>query len=409
MEQILILLVMLLLSGFFSGAETALTSVTMTRVETLLKEKKRGAKSLHLLKSNTDRMLIAILIGNNLINIGASAMATVLATEHFGNMGPGLAVGGLTLIILIFGEITPKTFAARYSAPMALLVAAPVEMFARLVFPLAWVLGKLTRALQNLSDAKTDPVITESELISLARHGAEEGSIDDDEQRMIQQVFALDALRASDIMIPRNQIISLNGMLTLEEALPDLTNQPHSRIPLHSGDPEDVSKVIYLREAFMELAQGHMNKPLFECGHDPIFAHMDQQVDALLNQLRVDKRRLILVVDAAGALQGLFTIEDILEELVGEIRDKLETHGDEITCEEDGTLIVSGTTELRVLSDHLNCRDLSGKPTDSVSQWIISVAARIPAVDECFEIDGLSVCVDKATPRAIRRARVKAL
>ena len=409
MESILILLVMLFLSGFFSGAETALTSVTMTRVETLLKEKKRGAKSLHRLKSDTDRMLIAILIGNNLINIGASAMATVLATEHFGHMGPGLAVGGLTLFILVFGEITPKTFAARHSAPLALLAAPPVELFARLAFPLVWVLGKLTHALQNFSDAKMDPVITESELISLARHGAEEGSIDDDEQRMIQQVFALDALIASDIMIPRNRIVSMNGKLTLEKALPELISQPHSRVPLHGGDLEDVSKVIYLREAFIALAQGGGSKSLFECGHDPIFVPMNQPVDALLNRLREDKRRLILVVDAAGALQGLFTIEDILEELVGEIWNKMEILGDEITRGEDGTLIVSGTTELRVLSDHLGGQDLSGKPTDSVSQWIIAKAACIPKVDACFEIDGLSVCVDKATPRAIRRARVKAI
>ncbi|MBF0369399.1 MAG: HlyC/CorC family transporter [Magnetococcales bacterium] len=408
MESLLILFVMLILSGFFSGSETAMTSITMARVESLVQQNKRGSASLLRLKSNTDRMLIAILIGNNLVNIGASAMATVLATEHFGELGPGLAVGALTLFILIFGEITPKTFAARYAAPMALIAAPVMELFANIVFPLVWILEQLTGWLQSLSSAKADPTVTESELISLARHGAQEGSIEADEERMIQSVFALDTLRAADIMIPRNLMFSMNGHTPLQDALPQLLKQPHSRVPLHGGDQEEITKVVYLREILEELAQGNMEKPLFDCGHDPIFVPLNQPVDYLLDRLREDKRRLILVVDAAGVLQGLFTIEDILEELVGEIRDKQERDTDEISSTEGGGLQLLGSVELRVVEDHFD-KNLPGKPTDSVNQWIIDRTARIPKVDECFELDGLSVCVTQATPRTIREVRIEHL
>ncbi|MBF0381517.1 MAG: HlyC/CorC family transporter [Magnetococcales bacterium] len=408
MESILILFVMLILSGFFSGAETALTTITKSRVESLFKDRKRGSIHLLKLKNDTNRMLIAILIGNNLVNIGASSIATIMATEHFGHLGPGLAVGGLTIFILIFGEITPKTFAARHSAPIALFVAPFIEYFARIFFPLAWILGKLTSWLQSLSKAKHDPIVTESELISLASHGAAEGSIEEDEKLMIRQVFALDYLKASNIMIPRNRIVSMNGNLTLQEVLGDLIAQPHSRIPLHSGDPEGVSKVLYLREALSELVKGNLDKTLFECGHDPIFVPLNQPIDTLLYRLRQDKRKLILVVDASGTLQGLFTIEDILEELVGEIREKHEKLPTQIVETEEGEFLIPGNTELRFLESFLK-RPLPGNQTDSVSKWIIHNIAYIPATDECFELDDLKVCIVKASAREIIEVRIKPL
>ena len=406
MESILILFVMLILSGFFSGAETALTSLTMARVETLLAENRRGAAALYRLKSDTDRMLIAILIGNNLVNIGASSMATLLAAEHFGDLGPGLAVGGLTLFILVFGEITPKTFAARFSAPIALFVAPIMELFARLVLPLVWVLARLTGWLQTLSDAKADPIVTESELISLVHHGAEEGSIERDEQRMIQQVFALDSIRAADIMIPRSHIMALDGRLSVREALPKLLNQPHSRLPLHGDYQEEVSKVVSVREILAELAAGNLDKSLFECGHDPIYVTLNQPVDGLLEQLRENKRYLILVVDASGSLQGLLTIEDILEELVGEIRDRQEQQKEEVLTSESGEFLVDGGVDLRVVQAHFS-KTLSGKPTDSVNQWIINHVACIPEKGDCFHLDGLSVCITEANVRTIQKVCIK--
>lgn len=405
MEDLFILFILLLLSAFFSGSETALTSLSKVRAEALLAEGRTGAQALHALKSNTDRMLIAILIGNNLVNIASSAMATLLATEAFGDLGPGLAVGGLTLVILIFGEITPKTFATRHAAPISLFVSPPLLFFARLVTPLVWALEKLTALLQRLSSHHADPTITETELISLARHGAEEGAIEPGEEKLINRIFHLNDLTAGDIMTPRHRIVSMTGTRTIREALPDFLAQHHSRIPLHHGQLEEITKVVYLREILEEVAQGNWEKTLFEAGHEPLFAPENQPIDELLDLLRTRKRQLILVVDALGVLQGLFSLEDVLEELVGEIQDKGDPAWDQVTEVEPGVVLVDGAQEVRVLEDHFQ-HPLGGKPTDSVNEWILDQVGRIPRVDETFTIDGLTVQVIKASRRSIHKVRV---
>jgi CBS domain containing-hemolysin-like protein len=210
LSELLVLVALLILSGFFSGSETALTSLSQVRAEAFLKQGRLGAHSLNQLKSNTNRMLISILIGNNVVNIGASAMATVIATEMFGHLGPGLAVGVLTFLILVFGEITPKTFAARYAGRISLVVAPPLLWFTRLVLPLVWALERLTVFLQSRTRVDTDPTVTESELISLAEHGAEEGTIEPDEKEMITRIFAFTDLRARDVMIPARKVFILD-------------------------------------------------------------------------------------------------------------------------------------------------------------------------------------------------------
>ena len=215
--EIIILLILFVLSGFFSGSETALTTVSKARVSAYRSEGRRGAKALAKLKSNTNRMLVAILIGNNLVNIGASAMATVIATRIYGDMGAGLAVGVLTIIILVFGEVTPKTFAARHAGPIGLFVSPPLLVFEFVTMPLVWILEQLTVLLHRLSRAKTEPTVTESELIHMAEHGALEGTIEIDEQKMIKRIFAFDDLQAQDVMIPRGLVFFMDGERSIRE------------------------------------------------------------------------------------------------------------------------------------------------------------------------------------------------
>jgi putative hemolysin len=405
MEDILILFILLLLSAFFSGSETAMTAISVVRVESLLKDGRSGAYALSKLKNNTDRMLITILIGNNLVNIAASAMATITATEMFGHFGPGLAVGGLTLVILIFGEITPKTFAARHAAAIALFVAPPLYMFGKIVMPLVWVLELFTGWLHSFADANTEPTVTESELISLAQHSADEGGIEEDEQRMIQRVLEFDNLCAEDIMIPRHKIIALDGNTSLREALPDIINQNHSRIPLHNGHLENISKVINLRDVLTKLAQNNLDITLFECGFDPIFVPENYPLNDALLRLQVQKNQLILVVDDLGVLQGMLTLEDMLEELVGEIYDTKEKPASQLIELKNEELRVNGALEIRLLEEYFK-QDLSGKPTDSVNQWILNEIGHIPSARERVIMDGLTVDVEKASPRAIDTVRI---
>ena len=408
--ELVTLLVLFVLSGFFSGSETALTSISMARVEALLSEGHAGASALHRLKSNTNRMLISILIGNNLVNIGASAMATVIATKIFGHFGPGLAVGVLTIIILIFGEITPKTFAARYSGRISLVVAPPLLFFAWLVFPLVWILEKLTVFLQGLTKVHIEPTVTASELVYMAEHGAKEGTIEPNEKQIIERIFAFEDLRARDVMIPRHQVFTLDGDVTISEALPLILENPHSRIPLSvkkpRGEPTEITQVIFLKEILTEIVQGSMEKQLKEVAHAvPLYAPLNEPIDRLFPVLRDNKERLVVVVDEYGALEGIVTLEDMLEELVGEIQDEMDKPGRQLHKVKSSELLVDGTAELRLVEDFLQV-DLGGKPTDSVNLWILNHIEHIPNIGERYNIDGVCVLVENASKRRIKEVRV---
>lgn len=407
MEDLLILILLLVLSAFFSGSETALTTLSAVRTEALANEGRAGARSLQKLKSNTDRMLITILIGNNLVNISASAMATVIATEKFGHLGPGLAVGVLTLFILVFGEVTPKTFAARYAVSIGLAAAPPLLVFSKLVFPVAWVMERLTVGLQNLTPAEADPTVTEAELIRLAEHGAREGTIEEDEQEIIERVFAFDALRAEDVMTPRHRIVTLDGSRTVREALPDIVAVKHSRIPLHPpGKPGEIVSMVHIRDVLGAVAEGRDLVALTEIGNEPMFVPLNHRIDDLFEVLRKKDRHLIVVVNEYGELQGLFTLEDMLEELVGEIHADREPPHVEAVVEAPGQVLADGAVEMRVIMEALDV-DLDCKATDSANLWLLNHVERIPEAGEVFRIDGLEAEIVNASRRQVKKVRIR--
>ncbi|EXI85327.1 MAG: Magnesium and cobalt efflux protein CorC [Candidatus Accumulibacter regalis] len=409
MSEAFLLLIMLAVSAFFSGSETALTSLSRARTESLLAERRLGAKALHRMKSNLNRTLVIILIGNNLVNTATATLATVVATEHFGHLGPGLAVGGITLLLLVFGEITPKTYASRYAIVVALLAAKPLEVLGKLLFPLVWALETLIHWMHSLTSPPKDPSVTESELIALAAHGTEEGSIEAGEHLMIRRIFDFSTLRASDIMVHRHQIFSLDGNRAIRSALDEIIASSHYRIPLHSGNPEEINHVITLQTVLREVAQGNLDKPLKDIGSDPLFVPPNQPIDSLLDVLKADKERLMVVVNEFGALLGIFTLEDVLEELVGDIYDDQEApRGDQALLMKPGgnELVVDGTTELRVLEGYFG-QELSGKPYDSANLWIITHLERIPAAGECVVLEGLEVKIERASRRRIHEVRIR--
>lgn len=408
MSEALLLFIMLAFSAFFSGSETAITSISKARVEALLAERRFGAKALHRMKGNLNRTLVIILIGNNLVNTGAATLATVVATEHFGHLGPGLAVGAITLLLLMFGEITPKTFGSRYAIAVALLAAAPLELLGKLLRPLVWIIEAFIHWLHGMTSPPKDPSVTETELIAMAEHGTQEGSIEVGEHQMIRRIFDFSTLRASDIMVHRHQIFSLDGRRTIGDALGEIAAQSHYRVPLYANNPEEINRVVTLPEILSEVAQGNLHKTLSEAGSDPMFVPPNQPVDGLLDALRANKDQLIVVVNEFGGLLGLFTLEDILEELVGDIYDDDEAPPDDqgVSTKVAGSdLLLDGTTELRILEAHFQ-QDLAGKPYDSVNLWIIRHLERIPAPGETCVIDGLAVKIERASRRRIHEVRI---
>lgn len=401
MNEFIALVVLLFFSGVFAGSETALVALTQGRVEGLLKEGRHGAQALFKLKRDPSRMLITILIGNNLVNIAASALATVIATEWFGRLGPGIAVGVLTIVILIFGEITPKSLATRYAERISLFIAPPMLGFMRLIYPLVWIFGLYTTWIHQTTRVQRDPMVTESEIIGMLGHGEAEGTIDSEERRMIERVFEFNNLEVADVMTPHSQTFALQSSGSVGDVLREAKRSGFSRIPLFEAQPDKIHKVVYLRDILEACADGDTKIALSEIAHTPLFVPENQPIAELFAILRGEKRRLAVVVDEFGVAQGIVTLEDVLEELVGEIYDEDEKNNAYKVIAED-TIEVDGTVELRVAEDYFNT-ELSGKPTDTVSRWVLNYTERIPKEDEQFTINNLVVTVAKASHHRIRK------
>ncbi|MCU7885763.1 MAG: hemolysin family protein, partial [Candidatus Thiodiazotropha sp. (ex Lucinoma annulata)] len=322
MESYLILAVLLVLSGVFSGTETALVTLSMARAESLYKEGRRGAHALYLLKKDPSRMLITILIGNNVVNIAASAMATVIATDYFGDSGPGIAVGVLTILILVFGEITPKSLATRFSERISLFIAPVIFGFMRLIYPLVWLFLQFTNWVQSTTNAMNDPMVTESEVITLIGHGEEEGVIDTGEREMIERIFNFNDLKAEDVMTPRRQVFRLDGRRTLRDVIPEILKVGFSRIPLYKEDPDEIVSLVMLRDLLNNIVSGELDVPISELGQEPLYTPLNTTIDELIRTLKTKSIHLAVVVDEHGAMIGVVSLEDMLEELVGEIYDE---------------------------------------------------------------------------------------
>ena len=406
MTELVVLLVLLILSGVFSGSETALVNLSIGRVEGLVKERRRGARALHQLKRDPSRMLTTILIGNNLVNIAASVIATVLATRWLGNAGPGVAVGVLTIVILVFGEITPKSLATRYSERISLTIAAPMLAFMRLMYPLVWLFGKFTTWVHERTGAKSDPTITESELISMLGHGEREGTIDQGEREIIERVFEFHDLKVRDVMTPLSDVFALEGSKTVTEALPSVAEGSYTRIPLHDENRHNLYKIMYLRDLLTAVAENRGNARLDEIAHDPLYVSQYHDIDELFSKLLRNRRHLAIVVDEYGVIRGIVTLEDLLEELVGEIYDESDVAQAMATEVSEHELAVDGSTELRVVEDFFGL-ELPGKPTDTVSLWILTRTDSIPEKDAIFVISGLEVEISEASPRRIGRVTIR--
>ncbi len=406
MMEIAVLLVLLVLSGFFSGSETALVALSMARVEALVNEQRAGATALYQLKKDPSRMLTTILVGNNLVNIAASALATVLATREFGSAGPGIAVGVLTLFILVFGEITPKSLATRYSERISLSIAFPLLVFMRMIYPLVWFFSHFTNWVYHLTGGKGDPTVTESELIGMLGYGVREGAIEHDERKIIERVFAFNDLKVRDVMTPKGKMFVLDGALTVAEAIPIVAQARYSRIPLYEGHSDRLVKVLYMRDLLRASAHGQMEERLVNIAHELLFVPQYQVINDLFATFRRRNRVFSIVVDEYGDVRGVVTLEDLLEELVGEIYDESDALPHEVDSVSGDEIIVQGSTELRDVEDFFEI-ELPGKPTDTVSLWILNHTEYIPSEDETFTINELDVRILKASERSIEQVNIR--
>src|SRR3989339_848832 len=403
MGSLMVLLVLFGLSAFFSAAETALTSLSKIKVNRLLEHKILGAKLVHDLKEKPAEFIATILIGNNLVNIAASALATSMMINFFashGAEGTGLAVGAatglMTFLILAFGEITPKTIAIRRAEKFSLFVA-PIIAFLNIVFhPVAFLMGFITRPFILLFGGKAPekgPFITAEEIRLILAVGEKDGVIEEEEREMITSIFEFGETVAREVMTPRPDISACDINNDLSEMKKLVIESGHSRLPVFEKNLDSIVGILYAKD-LLKAAPASVRDLL----RPAIFIPETKKVAELLHEMQAARTHLAIIVDEYGMTSGLVTLEDLIEEIVGEIHDEFER--DEKMVEEIGanTYLIDGKLSLNDLNDRLNL-DLPVEDYDTIGGFVFGHLGKSPSVGQVVRLNKLLISVERVSHR----------
>ena len=394
--QILIVIGLLALSAFFSSSETAMMAVNKIRVRNLADAGLSSAQTLMKVLDNQPKMLSAILIGNNIVNISASSLATILVTRAFGDMYVGVGTGILTLLVLIFGEITPKTSATLYSETMALRFAKPIYMIMQVLTPVIFIVDKLSQGvlrLLHVDPNKKQDAITEDELRTIVEVSHEEGVIESDEKKMIYNVFDFGDSVAKDIMVPRIDMTFIDVNATFSEVIEVFREVKYTRYPVYEETTDNVIGIINIKDLL--LTENQKKFCIRDYLREPLYTYEFKKTAELMVELRKTQNNIAIVLDEYGATAGLITLEDMLEEIVGEIRDEYdEDEEDLIRRIGPREYVVEAAMKLDDLNDQLGL-DLESEDYDSIGGFIIGLLDHLPEEGEEVTHKALRFVVDK--------------
>lgn len=407
MTPTLVLLgVLILSSGLFSGSEIALFSISRARASGLREDGRRGAPALASIKADPERLLVTLLIGNNVVNIAAASVATYVATRAFGSAGVGIATGVMTLLILFFGEIIPKSFAARNAETIALAVAPFFRVLNVVLLPLAAPFIWLTRFV--IPPSTSVPSVTETEIRNLTELGHKRGAIDAHERQLIERAFLLDSTRAWQVMTPRVEIFAWHEDTTLDEIADELPDVPYSRVPIYGESLDDITGVLYVRDAYQELALDNRGARLAEIARDAFFVPASISLVQLLAEFRVRRMHLGVVVDEHGGTDGIVTLEDVLEELVGEIADETDLPEDPIRRIGRDEIVVDAAADLKDINEVFGT-ELPMQEHRSLNGLLLETLGRVPRAEEVVRVGGVEVEIVDAESTGVGRVRMRRL
>ena len=410
--EISALAVLIGLSGFFSGLEVALVGVRKSKVVQLFNEGKKGSKALHKLKTNPSWMMSSVNLGNNLVNVGASALATSVAIRLFGDDGLGIAVGVMTFLILVFGEITPKTYCNANSTKIALRYAPVLLVFSYAFYPIVKFFEIITKGVVKMTgSSNVPPPITEEEIKGVIDQGLEEKAIEKEERELVHGALKFDDTVIRSVMTPRTKMFSLNSKMLLFEALPQINQSGHSRIPIFGNTGDDIVGFIHVRDVLKELEKDNKMASLEQIARKPVFVSQEKMVSSLLKEMKGRKTHMAIVVDEHGGVEGLVTLEDLLEEIVGEIEDETDsTRPTEYEKIDQDTIITNGDIEIDKINEIFKSRVPEGDDYASLSGLLHERLQDIPQEGDKIEVDQLRIVVEKVLkniPQKIRIERIR--
>ena len=405
--QLVIVIILLSASAFFSSAETALMTSNKLKMRNLAENgDKRAAKVLKVTE-NTDKMLSAILIGNNIVNLTASSISTALTLKIFGSKLVGIATGILTFLILVFGEITPKNVASKNAENMALAYIGVISFLVTLLTPVIFIVNTVAKFVISIFNKNGDDnnAVTEEELRAMVEYSHEEGVIENEEKKMIVNVVDFGDTVAGDIMVPRVDMVMVDEKSSYEEILQVFREERYTRIPVYEETPDNVIGILNVKDFL--LIEDKENFIMKELLREPLYTYEYKKTSALMMDMRKTGANIVIVLDEYGITAGLITLEDMLEEIVGEIRDEFDADEDEgITKVSDLEYMIDGSTNLDDINDRIGL-SLSSEEYESIGGLIMEKLGRLPVEGEIINFDNIVLTVKKMDHARIEKVCLK--
>ena len=409
MWQIIVLIILLVLSGFFSMSETALMSLSKIRIRHMVEEGVKGSKLVEKLIEDPNRLLGAILIGNNIVNIGASAIATSLAVKIFNGSESAVAVSTaiMTVLVLIFGEITPKSIAKQKSEQVALKVSKPVQFCVTVFKPFVAMFTAISSVFIRLfgGDPKaTEPFITEEELKTMVGVSEEEGVLEDVEKEMIFNVFDFADLQVKDVMVQRVDVTAIDVNDGYEDILKVIQEDQFSRIPVYDDTIDDIVGVLNVKDLIIADKRDCKFK-VTDYMREPLYTFEFKKITELFNEMKKSRNHMAVVLDEYGGTVGIVTIEDVVEEIVGDIEDEYDKEREMIEVIKEDEYIVEGSARLDDISDLIGV-NMESEEFDSVGGLVIGELGRIPEAQEEVTIGKIRFVVEEVEKNRIMKVRI---
>ncbi len=405
--ELIILIFLLLLSAFFSSAETAFTTVNRIRIKTLSEKGNKRAKRVLKIISNSPKMLSAVLIGNNIVNISASALTTILAQHLFGNYAVSVATGVLTILVLIFGEIIPKTLATLFAEKMTYIYSPVILGLMWLFTPVIFIINKISHILLialHLDVSKHSSIITELELRALVNAGHEEGVIETEERKMINNVFDFGDAEAKDVMVPRIDMAMADINSSYEDLIQLFRTERYTRIPIYENSTDNVIGIVNMKDLL--LCDDKKNFNVRQYLRKAFYTYESQKLSELMMEMKKTSVNIIIVLDEYGTTVGLITIEDLLEEIVGDIRDEYDSDEDEAFKKiSDTEYVIQGQMKIDDLNEKLEL-NLKSENYDSIGGIIIENLDKIPVEGDSILLDNIRFTVQKLDKKRIDKIHI---
>ena len=406
--EIPLLVVLIGLSGFFSGLEVALVGVRMAKVEQMVKDKVKGSTSLLKLKKNPSRMMASVNLGNNLVNVASTAIATDIALKIFGNDGLAIVIGIMTFLILVFGEITPKTYCNANAPKIAARYSRVLLAFSYTFYPIVRMLEAITKGIIRLTGSSDNPPgLTEDEIKGVIDQGLKDKAIEKQESELVHGALNFDDIVIRSVMTPRTKMFTLNSKKMLFEALPEINNSGFSRIPVYSENSDNIIGIVHVRDVLKSLEHDEKVISLESIMREPVFVSQEKMVSDLLKEMQGRQTHMAIVVDEFGGVEGCVTLEDLLEEIVGEIHDEKDTVQEIFQSEGNDTILTDGDIEIDKINDIFKTSIPEGDDYSRLNGLLHEKLRDIPKEGDKIEIGSLRIIVEKVSKNKPDKIRIE--